>query len=453
MPAKTTLNAANLKTLGAARLAALVLALVEGDAAAKRRVRLEFAGRHDAGELARAVRKRLQTVARAGSALDTDGQRALARDLDGHRRALMEHLAARAPDEAFDLVFRLMELRPALLDRCHWRGDDLVALFDDAAADLAGLVATARPPAGPLAERLARLVEADTWNGGLDVLEAIAPRLDDAGRKRLRTTLEATLAERAGRRARPTIVRALARLADLAGDVDAYVALFDEEQRRAPAVAAEIAQRLLEAGRVDAAAAALALAPAGERRWPERDRVAADVIEASGDVEGAQARRWDDFAATLDPDHQKAYLARLPDFDDVEAEKRAFAHARAFPRVHAGLAFLLAWPAPREAAKLVVTRAEELDGDRWELLSPAAETLGERHPLAATLLRRALIEATLTRKRTTRYGHAARHWRACAELAGRIGDFERFESHDDFSRRIEATHGRKLGFWARVAER
>jgi len=121
--------------------------------------------------------------------------------------------------------------------------------------------------------------------------------------------------------------------------------------------------------------------------------------------------------------------------------------------VHAALAFLLAWPAPREAAKLVTERAEEFDGDRWQLLSPAADTLGEKHPLAATLLRRAMIETTLTRKRTSRYGHAARHWRECAVLAERVADFGRFETPDAFRRRIEADHGRKVGFWTRVAER
>jgi len=45
----------------------------------------------------------------------------------------------------------------------------------------------------------------------------------------------------------------------------------------------------------------------------------------------------------------------------------------------------------------VIDRVKELDGDRCELLSPAAEALGARYPLAATILRRAMIDFTLGR--------------------------------------------------------
>ncbi len=453
MAAKTTLNAANLETLGTERLAALVLELVDGDAAAKRRARLALAARHDRADLARAVRKRWQSVARAASELDTDDQRVLARDLDAHRRAVVDHLAPPRPDEALDLLLRLIELRPAVMDRCHRSDEALLGVFEDAAAALPALIDAARSAPTPLAGRVARLVAADGWNGALDVVDAVAPGLGADGRDHLRARLEAARTERAARDRGHRLVAALARLADFDGDVDAYAALFDAEARRAPAIAAAIARRLLAAGRAGEAAAALAEVAPGGARWPERDHVEADVMEALGDAAGAQARRWAWFAETLDPDHLRAFLKRLPEFDDVEAEKRAFAVARAFARVHVALAFLLKWPAPREAAKLVIERAEEFDGDRWELLSPAADALGEKHPLAATLLRRAMIEATLTRKRTTRYRHAARHWRECAALAERVADFDRFESHALFRRRLVADHGRKLGFWTGGAER
>jgi hypothetical protein len=453
LAAKTTLNAANLESLGAPRLAALTLELAAGDAAAKRRLRLELAGRHDAAELARTVRKRWQTVARASSLLDSEDQRELARDLDAHRRAVLDHLAPHRPDEAVDLLLGLVELRPAVFDRRRWSDGALLGVFDDAAADLPALLDAARPAPAPLADRVARLVAADGWNGAVDVVAAVAPRLGEAGRRGLRDRLEAARADRAAGDSGRRLVAALAHLADLEGDVDAYVALFAGEERRTPAIAARIARRLLDAGRPEEAAAALADVPPGGVRWPERDHVEADVLEARGDAAAAQAKRWEWFAETLDPEHLRAYLKRLPEFDDVEAEKRAFAHARAFPQVHTALAFLLAWPAPREAAKLVVERAEAFDGDRWALLSPAADILGEKHPLAAMLLRRAMIEATLQHKRTTRYGHAARHWRECAGLAERITDFGRFETGEAFRCRIEAEHGRKLGFWSRVAER
>lgn len=53
MASRKTLNARNLETLGAPRLAALLMEISKGDAAAKRRLRMELAGNLSPDELAR----------------------------------------------------------------------------------------------------------------------------------------------------------------------------------------------------------------------------------------------------------------------------------------------------------------------------------------------------------------------------------------------------------------
>src|SRR5271166_3874694 len=57
--------------------------------------------------------------------------------------------------------------------------------------------------------------------------------------------------------------------------------------------------------------------------------------------------------------------------------------------------FFHEWPAHRQAADLVVARNGEIDGNLYYLLDPVARWLEGAHPLAATLLRRAMIEDTL----------------------------------------------------------
>ena len=47
------------------------------------------------------------------------------------------------------------------------------------------------------------------------------------------------------------------------------------------------------------------------------------VLEALGRSEEAQSFRWACFERSLRADHLRAYLKRLPDFDDIEAEQRA----------------------------------------------------------------------------------------------------------------------------------
>ena len=149
-----------------------------------------------------------------------------------------------------------------------------------------------------------------------------------------------------------------------------------------------------------------------------------EVLEALGRAEEAQAFRWDRFLATLNAGHLRAFLKKLPDFDDFEAEQRALDHALAFGDVHQALSFLVGWPDLQRASQLVLRRAKALNGDLYELLSLAADALDGRYPLAAILLRRAMIGFTLQAARSSRYRHAARHLAECRAAAARLDDFE-----------------------------
>jgi hypothetical protein len=141
--------------------------------------------------------------------------------------------------------------------------------------------------------------------------------------------------------------------------------------------------------------------------------------------------------AHLSDGHLRAYLKRLPDFDDIEAEERAMAHAMAYPSLLSALQFFLDWPALDAARSAGGQRHDEIDGDHYEYLAPAAETLSERHPLAATLALRAMIDFTLTKARSKRYRYAAEHLGTCADSLGDIEDFAAFETHDAYVARLK----------------
>lgn len=156
-------------------------------------------------------------------------------------------------------------------------------------------------------------------------------------------------------------------------------------------------------------------------------------------------------SSALSAEHLRAYLKRLPDFDDVGAEVRALDHAERYESLLQALAFLVSWPALDRAARLVTRRAAELDGDHYEILSPVADALAGKHPLAATLVLRAMIDFTLVNARSSRYRHAARHLMECASLASSVADFGAFETHEAYSARLKADHGRKSGFWSLIS--
>jgi hypothetical protein len=136
----------------------------------------------------------------------------------------------------------------------------------------------------------------------------------------------------------------------------------------------------------------------------------------------------------------------------VLAEERAMEHALRFLNFPIALHFFHEWPAHRQAADLVLARHGEINGNLYYLLDPAARWLEGAHPLAATLLRRAMIEDTLDGAKSTRYRHAARHLAECQALATLISDYGPFETHELFVSHLRAKHSRKTGFWSLIAD-
>ena len=263
--------------------------------------------------------------------------------------------------------------------------------------------------------------------------------------------------------------RALQALADGEGNVDAYIALVPSQAMMQPGIAAQIGTRLLAANRAEEALAAIDAATpkrralhgaldddAFELGWQgpsaDWDGVRIDALIATGQVERAQQARLAAFEERLSVERLRAYLKALPDFDDVVAEERAMEYALGFRSFPVALYFFHEWPAPRQAAQLVLARHAEIDGNMYYLLDPAARWLEGTHPLAATLLRRAMIEDTLDGAKSKRYRHAARHLAECRSLASLISDYGPFETHEAFAARLRVKHGRKAGFWSHVAE-
>ena len=135
----------------------------------------------------------------------------------------------------------------------------------------------------------------------------------------------------------------------------------------------------------------------------------------------------------------------------MEAEEKALDHVLGFRDGSEALSFLVSWPALSRASRLVFERLEDIDGADDEMLAPAADALSADHPLAATMVLRAMIEAILRRGWANYYKRAARYLLDCAGLSSRITDYGVHESHEAFEARLRCDHGRKESFWGLLA--
>ena len=246
---------------------------------------------------------------------------------------------------------------------------------------------------------------------------------------------------------------ALQGIADTQGDVDAFIDQVDEDMRKDPAVAAGIARRLLDSGRAEEALKATDAAEHDEETYSTAHRLEwedarIDALDALGRSDEAQALRWSCFERALSAAHLRAYLRRLPDFDDIEAEEKALDYVKQSHSPVIALSFLISWPALERAAALAIEQAGNLEGIFDDILRPAADALAARHPLAATLVLRVIIDFALSEGHSTRDKHVARHLLECSSLASAVKDFGAFETHDAYEARLGREHDRKHSFWS-----
>jgi hypothetical protein len=389
----------NLAALGADRLARILVAAAQTRPDLKRRLRMELAAEQGVYHLVLEVDRRLSSLATSRSKVSWRKRATFVSDLDSLRLLIVDRLAQLDPATALDRIWLFMDLARPLFARVRDRDGELAAVFLRAAGDSGRLIAGTGDTEA-LADAL--LGQPDRWKDWLPALLAAAPPALAAsalGAVKSRSSLGAGSA---------AIVR---QLADATGDVQTFQATFSAQALREPAAAAEVAQRLLAAGRIDEAGRLLeatkptqsragglptgrGAAVAPDYGW---ETIWIDYLDQTGRPDEAQEVRWQSFERSLSVERAKAFTRRLTDFDDVEAEGRAFTHAAAHADFERGLAFLMEWPALPEAARMIAARVDDIRLGE-ELTELWADRLRMRHPKAAQSLLRAAAAAAAHRR-------------------------------------------------------
>ena len=282
MASRTPLNARNLEALGAGRLAELLIDISTGSAASKRRLRLELAGSQGSREVAAEVRKRLASIARARTRIDWRKVKAFSKDLDTQRTTIVETVAPQDPAEAFELIWQFLALGDSVFARSDDGSGSLIGSFHQACTDAGMIAKTAPVNTDVLADKIFAALRDNVYGQYDRLIAAMVPALGKDGLEQLKALFEQWASEPSenpaehnrqvigwssngpvyedeiyGNHRELTVRIAMQEIADALGDVDAYIAQQPEASRKAPMVAADIAGRLLAAGRADEALLAL----------------------------------------------------------------------------------------------------------------------------------------------------------------------------------------------------
>lgn len=471
MARKSALSTDKLKGLGANKLAQLVLDEAERNAGFRRQVKAALAGKSGPEAIAKLIDWRLSGLARAKSFIEWDKARAFADDLRSLTDTMTSELGPAAPALAIDRLLRFIATHELVFERVDdssGRVQDVYYLAIHATGDLAPNLPA--PEADALPEKIMTALGESTHGYLADVTEAVAPHLPQDSLARWDGDLKDAITERQTEEAARISdgwfysmtsqwagMRQI--LASARGDLDLLIAL---EVKKKPHMqdTLGIAAQLLEAGR--SAEALEWMRKPGQRTFgetvddlePEPVSLEARILDATGDKSAAQALRWRCFEARLSADILREYLKQLPDFEDIEAEHRAHAFALEKSDPDVALQFFLDWPRLDLAAKLVATHPHRWDGGDWHILPKIADLLEHDHPLAATILYRALLDSILDHARSKAYGHGAKYLGKLAALA-RETDAMRpgtMTDHATYLANLKKTHPRKSGFWAHVGD-
>jgi hypothetical protein len=387
-------TAENLAGLGVERLAALLVDVAETRPDLKRRLRMELAAEQGAQPLISEIDKRLASFETNRARVSWRQLPAFLRDLDALRDLITERLGALDRPASLERLWRFLDTARGVASRLRSREEALAAVFARAADDLGAALAGQDPRLAAEALTPAMSRQPSHWVDWLPRILAVTP--PSVAEHTLRQALERPVAA-------PGWISLVRRLADAAGDAETFRSTYSSEALITPPIAAEVARRFLREGQIEEAGAVLrAAAQQAPKQRPatadfDWESVWIDYLEQSGALGDAQAVRWASFERTLSAERLKAYTSRLADFDDVEAEGRAFAVAAGHKDFEPALRLLMEWPALPEAAQMIVERPDDVrasadDAEAW------ADRLRRRYPAAAHLLLRKVAAAAFRRR-------------------------------------------------------
>ncbi|MEP0048324.1 MAG: DUF6880 family protein [Roseobacter sp.] len=451
---KKTLNKANLVALGPDCLADLLLEVSTGSAHIKRRLRLELSHNLGASELAHEVRKRLAALRKSKTYVSWRRRKSLVTDMTTQVTMIVDKIAPDDPSEAFELLWQFMDLAPLIYARADDRRGDVSEVFDAAIQYFEDIAPRAEPDVKTLADRVWIALCDNEYGVWDDIIGILATTLGDAGFDQLKAHIQDFAGTPVARkdadheaiqflrdlRGEPDyradlnarfVKRCLQDIAEVTGDTSAYIAQFTPDDLRRKNIAAEVATLMLAENAPDKALVALndAGGTDGQAAW---DNAMIATLTAPNKPDDAQALRWACFERDLSAPHLREYLKGLPDFEDVEAEDRARNYTLSYPAVLSALHFCLEWPDLLTASKLVIERADEIDGDDYEFINHAADALRDKYPLAAALLLRSMIDFALNHERTPRYKYVIDHLNDCEKLDADIDDYGIYKSHESY---------------------
>lgn len=218
----------------------------------------------------------------------------------------------------------------------------------------------------------------------------------------------------------------------------------------------DIARVYLESGDVETAYGWLLKIPENETYQSyERDKLLKEIYIKQGDDKKLTALLFQKFRSSHSTDTLQEILDVIGEDQRDATISKEVELILADPGFRQSDArFLISVGEIDAAEKLILDRAEKLDGYFYETLPPLAKTMeSENRYLAASLIYRSLLISILERAYTKAYPHGVRYLKKLDVMAVSIEQWMAFDNHEMFKDQIYLSHARKHSFWSKYEQK
>jgi len=404
-----------------------------------------FASEHESpDEMVRMIRKEISSLKKAVEFSDYYESDFLTGNLDDMYSKIKNDLNAKSPNIAFDVMLDFLDLH-----------ENIINSIDDSNCDISDLFMTACQDLGAIGQninhlsiqKIVEIVFDRFTNNQFSVYDNIIIDCKDMLKNQGLDLLQKKFKKTANK-------LGLKSVADSKNDVDLYIEACSLEDKIRPHDHLEIAERLIKHQRAKEAIQWLDTMETDDL-WPNyfskqnnRKELKIQALELDGRHEDAQKERLSWFANSLSSSLYKNILKvsnqNFQKAFQLDTIKKAFQ----FPQPYIALNFLLEIQEFEKLAQFVRARFEELNGEQYYTLRPAAEALQLVDPLAATFLYRKMLEPVVEKAKNKYYNYAAKDLVTCGVLDSHITDWKTAQKHDTYFKELEVKHKRKVSFWA-----
>ena len=432
---------------GAEKLSNILLGLYEKHQDLQKHLDALFAGlEEDPKKLISHIKKEITSLKKSSRFIDYYESSNFAHRLDLLRAQIANQLSEKSPHHAFQFMLEFLNMHEPTLNRVDDSNGEVGEVFKDACQNLGDLYKGCPTPKIDVVT----LVFDHFMKNGYGIYDKIIHYFKDSlgsqGLEALKEKLQCSLNDR---NPHQTII-GMKDIADCQKDVDAYIRACYVGGDPKAYEHLEIAKRLINEWRSKEALTWLDSMDLPEFHGWQNDRISLKIqaLELCGEYEKAQDERLSWFEKTLNVETYGQILKNAkPEFKE-KFPQNAIQKAFDYPNAHTGLNFLIQINEFESAAKFVYGSHDKIQGKLYAILRPAADTLKEASPLAATILYRKLLEAVLQEAKSKYYVYAAKDLVMCSKLDLKIDDWRGWNNHKIYLEDLLITHKRKLAFWA-----